>query len=201
MEKNEEYKPNSHKSKEEQPEEKRVIEPVVTGARTKNRSGLRKFTDVFVPDDVSNVKSYILFDVLVPAIKKAISDIVTNGVDMLLYGETRNKKNGGKASKIAYSSYFDRPSDDRLPSRRYMSSFTNVNIVVDSRRDAEDILKRMSEIIDTYEWASLADLYDLAGLDHNHTDNKYGWTSVANAQVKRGRDGWEIIMPKSMPID
>lgn len=56
------------------------------------KSEMQKFADVFISEDVNNVKSYIVMDVLVPAIKKAISDIVTNGIDMILYGETGKSK-------------------------------------------------------------------------------------------------------------
>ena len=71
----EEYKPNSHKSKEEQKNlvpEKRV-EKVISGTvKSKKKSEMQKFADVFISEDVNNVKSYIVMDVLVPAIKKAI---------------------------------------------------------------------------------------------------------------------------------
>lgn len=68
-----EYKSNSHKSKEEQKEtapEKRV-EKVVSGTvKPKKKGEMQKFADVFISEDVNNVKSYILLEVLVPAIKR-----------------------------------------------------------------------------------------------------------------------------------
>ena len=89
----EQYGPNSHKSKEAQKEgaasSDKKVEKVISGsAKPKKKGEMQKFADVFISEDVGNVKSYILMDVLVPAIKKAISDIVTNGIDMILYGET-----------------------------------------------------------------------------------------------------------------
>ena len=88
----EEYKSNSYKSKEqtEVPEEKKIQK--VANGKTRKKSELSKFANVFISEDVQNVKSYILMDVLVPAIKKAISDIVANGIDMLLYGESGRTK-------------------------------------------------------------------------------------------------------------
>lgn len=38
---------------------------------------------MFISEDAGNIKSYVVLDVLVPAIKKAIADIVTGGIDML----------------------------------------------------------------------------------------------------------------------
>ena len=78
-----EYKPNSHKSKAEKTEpttseEKRATKVISGKVKTKENNG-RKFAGMFVSEDAANVKSYVLLDVLVPAIKKAISDIVTDG--------------------------------------------------------------------------------------------------------------------------
>jgi len=100
----ENYPSNSHKAREEVAEKK--VEKVVSGkTSTKKKSGIRKLSDTFLSEDVSNVKSYIFSEVLLPAAKKLVSDIVTNGIDMLLYGEIKNKK--GNSSKVSYSRYYD----------------------------------------------------------------------------------------------
>lgn len=69
----EEYKPNSHKSKEEQqtaPPEKKVEKVVSGSVKSRKKSEIQKFADVFIQEDAQKVKSYILMDVLVPAVKK-----------------------------------------------------------------------------------------------------------------------------------
>ena len=82
----EDYKSNSDKARQEQQSEKKV-EAVITGAaKTRKKGEMQKFADVFIAEDANNVKSYILMEVIVPAVKKAISDIVTTGIDMILYG-------------------------------------------------------------------------------------------------------------------
>ena len=86
----EDYKSNSDKARQEQQSEKKV-EAVITGAaKTRKKGEMQKFADVFIAEDANNVKSYILMEVIVPAVKKAISDIVTTGIDMILYGEERH---------------------------------------------------------------------------------------------------------------
>lgn len=75
----EDYKSNSDKARQEQQSEKKV-EAVITGAaKTRKKGEMQKFADVFIAEDANNVKSYILMEVIVPAVKKAISDIVTKG--------------------------------------------------------------------------------------------------------------------------
>lgn len=114
----EQYGPNSHKSKEAQKEgaasSDKKVEKVISGsAKPKKKGEMQKFADVFISEDVGNVKSYILMDVLVPAIKKAISDIVTNGIDMILYGETGRTRKASSGTKVSYGKYYDREPDRR----------------------------------------------------------------------------------------
>ena len=66
-------------------EEKRA-EKVISGTAKTKKNEMRKLTDIFISEDVANVKNYILMDVLVPSIKKAIYDIVVNSLDMSLFG-------------------------------------------------------------------------------------------------------------------
>lgn len=201
-----EYKPNSHRSKAEEknlPAEKKV-EKVVSGKVTTKKNPGRKLKDTFISDEIHNVKDYIFLDVLIPAAKKAISDIVTNGIDMILYGETGHTKKKSGASTVSYRSYYDRRDDrDRYSSSsRSRVGYDFDDIVLESRAEAEEVIQRMDELIETYGIVSVADMYDLVGLTCNYTDNKYGWTNIRNAEAVRLRDGgWVIKMPKALPIE
>lgn len=196
----EDYKANSHRSKEEQKLPEKNVQPVVKGKVTKKKNNVRKLIDTFVSEDIQNVKSYVLMDVLVPAVKKAISDIVTNGIDMLLYSETgRTKKSN--ASTVSYRSYYDNRRDDRYSSSRTRTGYSYDDVILETRGEAEDVLTRMDELIDTYGSVSVADMYDLVGMSCNYTDNKYGWTNLRNAEPVRVRDGYLLKMPKATPID
>ncbi len=201
------YKSNSNKSKTEavkQAEEKRV-EKVVTGkVVTKKKSGFSKFAGEFISEDAKNIKSYVIGDVLIPAFKKAISDIITDGIDMILYGGNGRSRSGrSNADRVSYRSYYDdrRPSD-RLTTSRYSSnSYSYDDIILDSRGEAEEVLARMDELMDTYGLVRVADLKDLVGITGSYTDNKYGWTNIRNAEIVHVRDGWMIKMPRAVAID
>ena len=201
----EDYKPNSHKYRNEQKElPKKKVEKVVKGnVRVRKKTQASKFKDVFISEDVSNVKSYILMDVLIPAIKKAVSDIVTDGIDMILYGGSGGgSRKRSRSSKISYTNYYDRRDEERRHSdSRTRSGYGVDDIVLDTRGEAEDILQRMDELIDTYGIVSVADLYDLVGVSGNYTDNKYGWTNIRNAEPVRVRDGYMLRLPKAGPIN
>lgn len=201
------YKANSHKVREEQKSKevvKKDIQPVAK-AKTKKKSEVKKFADVFIAEDITSVKDYIVNDVLIPAAKKAISDIITNGVDMILYGEAKGRdrrRDGG--SRVSYTKYYERDRDrdrdyDRSRTRRSVYDYDD--IILDTRGEAEDVLNRMDDLIDAYGMVSVADLYDLVGISGNYTDNKYGWTNLRNAEVRRTRDGYLLKLPKALPFD
>lgn len=198
------YKPNSHKAKEEQkslPYERKKVEKVVTGkVKTKKKN---KLTDVFISEDAANVKSYIFMDVLVPAVKKAISDIVRDGIDMILYGDTHKRSsNSSGVSYVSYRSYSDRDRRDYGRSEpRTRTGYDYSDIILETRGEAEEVLTRMDELLDTYGIVSVADLYDLVGKTSNYTDNKYGWTNIRTAEPIRVRDGYMLKLPKAGPIN
>lgn len=202
----EDFKSNSNKSKERkrEAEDKKVEKAIVGTAKKRKKSEIRKFADVFVPEDVDGVKTYILMDVIIPAIKKTIVDVVSDGISMLMYGEHSSRGSSkSPASKISYNKYYDdRDRRESRPRPRANTSLDYEDIVFDSRGDAESVLSRMDELMEAYDVVSVGDLYELAGIStDNYTVNRYGWTNIRNADVVRIRDGYVIKMPKPMPLD
>lgn len=201
------YAPNSHKYKEEQknpvPTEKRVQKVVKDPARTRTNE-VRKLADIFISEDIANVKNYIFMDVLVPAIKKAIYDIVTNGIDMFLYGGTGKGKSSGSSSKISYSRYYDQKNSSGYRGSENVKSqngFEYDDIEFRNRGEAEAALQQMQDAIVRYGLVTVADLYDMAGLTAPYTSQKYGWISVSGVGVMRTRDGYVLKLPRAVPID
>lgn len=210
-----EYKGNSNRSKElreksTSTDEKRKLQKVVKGkVRTKKKSGTSRFMETFLTEDLNNVKSYVIGEVLIPAAKKALSDIVTNGIDMILYGEAgaSRRRESRSGSRVSYQRYYDEDRRDRRDrdrerySVRSRSGYNFDDIIFDTRGEAENVLIAMEQEIDNYGIVSVADLYELVGITGNYTDNKYGWTSLNTADVTRCRDGYMLRLPRALPID
>lgn len=176
------------------PEKK--IEAVAHSKGTRKRN---KFVNSVISEEAGNVKNYIIGDVLIPALKKAISDVVTNGIDMILYGETGHTKKSG-SSKISYMSYYDRDRGRERTNYR-SAGYDFDDLVFETRGEAEIVLDNLFEILDRYRVATVADLYDLAGSPGRYTDNKFGWTDLGRAEVVRIRDGYVIKLPRALAID
>lgn len=202
------YNPNSNnfinKDKTKEEPTKKKVEKVVSGnVKTKKRSEALKFADIFTSEDVNTVKNHIFSDVLVPSIKKMISDAIKTGIDMILYGDSDVSRTKSPASKISYAKYYNEPSYRSASEDRYSKreTYEYNNIVLETRGDAEAVLMALEDMINQYDIASVADLYDLVGIVGSYTDNKYGWTSVRSARIERVRDGYVIRMPKALPLD
>ena len=198
-----EYPDNSHSAREKSaaatPEKK--FEKVVTGTtKTKKKSEAHKLAGLFAPD---NIKSDILQDVIVPGIKRAIADIVS----ILLFGETGRIGGGSRkstSSTISYQRYYDDRRDDRRDySRpRALGGFEYDDIIFETRGDAELVLEQMDEALSQYNFVSVADLYDLAGVTcRGYTANKYGWADLRGSKIIRIREGYILQLPRTVQID
>ena len=198
-----EYQGNSHKSKEEASREVAPAKKVqqVAAGKPRRKNEVRKLADAFITEDVHSVKDYIIQEVLLPAAKKAISEMVSSGIDMLLYGEAKSKNRGRNESRVSYTKYYERERDYERGARTRSRGYDYDDIILDTRREAEEVLDRMQDLIDNYGMVSVADLYDLVGINGSYTDNKYGWTHLRSADVQRVRDGYLLKLPKALPFD
>ena len=198
--------PSNVKNPKQAPKPEKKVEKVVTGhATTKKKSELRKFADTFITEDAASVKSYILQDVIVPAAKRILDDVIVGSLRMFMYGE-RGRSSGGhtNASKVSYRSYYERENGrrDSAPSR-VRSGFDYDNISFETRGDAEAVLTEMEIIIEQFDMVSVADLYDLADVStSNYSANRYGWTNLSTAKIERDRDGGYFIrLPRALPLN
>lgn len=201
------YTPNSHKYKEQQnasPTEEKKVTKVVNGPVKTKRNDVRKLADIFISEDISNVKSYIFMDVLVPAIKKAIYDIVTNGIDMFLYGGSGKSRNNQPGAKVSYRNYYEQKNNGvyrASDNARQSNAFDYDDIVFNNRGEAEAALQQMKDIIARYGIVTVNDLYEMTPLSAPYTSQKYGWMDVSNVDIVRVRDGYILKLPRAVPID
>lgn len=200
----EEHKPNSNRYKESLKQSdtsltERKVEKVVQGtAQIKKKNGFGKLISSMMNEQVDDVKTYFLSEILLPAAKDLLSSVGHDFIN-LLFGKGR--RSSGSSSGLSY--WKPSKESDRSYIRRSTSSsvIDYDDISFDNRGDAEEIIFRMGEAVERYGYVTLSELYEMAGITCPHTYNNYGWTNVKNARVRRDRDGWIIDLPKPMPID
>lgn len=210
---------NAHK-KEEEPKEEikevKTVKKVITGTVVKRKKPLgKRFMETFISDDIVNVKSYIIHDILVPAAKDTVADIAQgimdafrSGLEVALFGEersSRNRKSGNRKEYVSYNSMSSRDKDKR-DDRRDISTKNRArhnfdDIIFNTRGEAEEVRSHLVDLIIDYGVASVADLYDLVGITGSFTDNKYGWEDLSTARISRSGGGYVIVLPKAILLD
>lgn len=188
--------------------EKKRVERVTSSDARRRKKPLRKqFKETFVAADTRSTFQYVLFDVLVPAAKDMIVEGGEAYLRRLILGDGRRR--GGTPSPAAgamgYVQYhrMSKPSpQSQRPtmSRQARARHDFDEIVLSSRSEAEEVLDRLYDLLSKFDNASVADLYELVGLESAHTDYKWGWTDLQGAGVTRIREGYLLDLPEPDPI-
>lgn len=172
--------------------------------RSKERN--EKKDRAFFKESAKDVGRYLVWDVLIPAFKDLVADIVKKGIDVALFGEESSSRNSNKRldnpSYISYGNYSKHRDRERRNGRRHEDQAIRghgkqvEDPWFESESKALDVRDQMVEIVDRYDMAFVADLYDLMDEPALHTDYKFGWYEFGDANVRRVRDGFVIDLPR-----
>lgn len=205
---------NSQRPRAVRDETPKKVEKIIQGEAVRRKKPLRKrIAETFVGGDARSVWSYVAIDVLIPAAKDAIADAFSQGIEKMLFGEARSvgRRTGRRPndSYIAYNRYnpsssnrMADPRDRDKPqmSRRARANFDFDEIILPTRVEAEEVIDRMFDLVSKYDMVTVADLYDLVGIQGSYTDEKYGWEDIRGAGVTRVTNGYLLDIPRPEPI-
>lgn len=189
------YPGNSYKSKSEPIKPSKVIKGNVV---RKKKSFGKKLADVFISEDIDDVKGYILYEVLIPSIKTALADAISGGADMLLGTSTFRKRLSKDGKQTNYGTFYKgntTMSSSRTTSS-YRTGYSYDDIILETRGEAQDVLNTLVDYIDQYGAVRLSDLQEMVGTTGQFTDTYWGWTNLASATVRKVREGWLLDLPK-----
>ena len=202
--------------------EDRKLEPIVDGKEVE-KSKLEKALGLFLAEDISTISGSIKDDYIKPRLKSFGKSIVRIGkeflvssligcIEMLILGKTSRLDTNVEVKKTNYLRFYDSlPS----PSSAYISSQTSATaqaekdpttgvkiIQIQNFGKAEEVREALREIIATYssKTATVADYYQLVGIEPSKTDFSWGWTDLSKAQIVRCKDGWVIEFPRPKPV-
>lgn len=196
-----------------EPEKKvtRVVEGEVI--RRKKPLG-KRFKELLLGGDSRSVGEYVFMDVLVPAIRDMISDAATTSIERMVYGgdvrphHRRPSQRGGGLGNVRYDRIGapvgrrEDPRDrGRDLSRRARATHDFDEVILPTRVEADEVLTSMFDLLDKYEVATVADLYQLVGVTSKYTDDKWGWTDLRGSGVTRTRGGGYLLdLPEPEPL-
>lgn len=192
------------------------VEKVVKGVVKRQKPSLgKRMAETLALDDTKNVKNYIVHDVLIPAAKSMICDIVGWGgfAEMILFsGGRRGRGPGstirrdGDTSRVNYGSisrdpYRNSRDQQKESVVRMRGRFDFDDLIIPTRGEAEEVLSKLFDLTVEYGQATVADLYDACDLPTEFTDNKWGWIDLRGVEPKRVRDGYILTLPKPITLD
>ena len=76
-------------------------------------------------------------------------------------------------------------------------------IILETRKDAEDLLSAVEDVFEMYGLVTVADLRDLCSVTSSYEDNLIGWKdsdSIARAYITRDKYGYKLIFPKPVSL-
>jgi hypothetical protein len=200
---------NSQKSKAPEPvEQAPTIAPIISGTAVERKEPLRKkFLQAYAGDSAQSVGQYLVMDVIVPGTKNIIADLVTQGINRLLFGGSRPVQQGVRSNVGgSYGKFFNgggqsQQQNTQQPQVHQVQQTGGFGeIILQTRSDAELVIDALRELIEAYGNAKVANLYALVGKSGDFTDQSIGWTNLSRAGVIQIREGYLLDLPKPVVL-
>lgn len=201
---------NSHKSRtpdgsdttEREPVEKMVEGRVIS----RKPPWYKRVGRNFIAEDAGHVGEYILMDVVVPATKNLILDMISQTTERVLFGTTRGRVRrsplgASLREQVNYGRYSEREVRRPIMSREARARHDFNEIVLEHRDEAFDALEFLVARIARYGSATVADLYDSVGVTSGHADRNWGWTDLNTADIRQVPGGFLLDLPGPEPIN
>lgn len=163
---------------------------ITGGVKTRRGGGLAR--------EVRNIGNSLFAEIVMPAIKSAVVDFFSNGVNMMMFGSDSQPRRGQPRSyNKQYRERRRSGGRQRSPNRRIeRTQEVFEDIFFDRRDDAQLVLGRMMELVADYGQASIGDLYSLVGLASNITHEGWGWDDLSRVRVHYSSEGYVVDFPE-----
>lgn len=197
------------------PEKIEREKPVLGKVIRRKKSFGRRVKETFLGGETDGVFSYLVKEVIVPAIQNIVIDVVTQGVERAFTGDSSprtrsSSQSGPRRTHVSYDKSSSGPirggsSASRRLAGRSRSAVDIGEIVLSTKPEAIWVLEQLEAIIEQYGAASVANLNDVLeqSSDTEFTDHKFGWRDLDDADIRRDRQGqgWLLILPdvESLP--
>lgn len=181
------------------------IRPVT--AKPKKKKFGQKLKEAMFSEDIGNgsVTEYVFFKILVPSVKRILADMANTAINMALGLDPKTRTISANTHQANASNYRDRNyarSGGDIPGYRRRTAVSELEWDEDT---AKDIFNQMSDLIDRYGTCSISDAYSIMNMPQmiRTTDNNWGWTSMAHADVVPVdplRERWIVDLPEARPL-
>ena len=169
---------------------------VLDGVKPEKKTLMKRIADAFIAVDAKDIKTYLIFDVLIPGLKRGAEDLL----HMALYNDKKTdrvtrSRGESRIRRLEYSSIRPaRDDDDVMLSRRTLAGDTD--LVFPTRDKAEEALDMVAERIHATGFATLKYYYTITRQETEWSQSKWGWRSMDGATIVQCRGGYLLKMPR-----
>lgn len=208
--------------KDETPKvEEKKIEKIVKGEVIQRPKGiLHKAKTLFLTGSFKSSMGHVVSDVIIPELQNLLFNSINMYAEKQIFGDSIRSRQMPQESRIRYNRPVNRttsnpwsrgpivdPRDmEIIEARAYDTALRRPhratslrdfdNIIVRSKAEADEIVENMFNCIEKYQVVSLADYKDMLGLETTPIDNKWGWYSLHNTEIRPVREGFLIDLPR-----
>lgn len=184
-----------------------ISKPTISNATVKKPSFLGELIKYGMKEEVEP-RAKELFRNLITGSIDMTCNTLTKMVDKAVYPDGDGPKRvtkGGTVSeyhpKVNYSTSVYSSDGKKKESINTRSSIDVNYIWVETEQQAKDIVSTLIELIDNYNKAKVADLYEMVKVTPNFTDYKYGWTEKERNEIGYCRDKGLFLISVPKPVD
>lgn len=195
------------------------LKPVAKAKPAKRNLLDRLVTGLIGPNGIPGVARHVKDDVIIPSLRDLAGDAIRSAGDTIAgryFGEGRSRQTGYRGGYASGPSYnktnYNQPAKKygngvyQPPAKNYGASYTSDtielergmtvdNFIIDTRADAQNVLDGLRDHILTFGMVTVADYYDLIGVEPKYTDNNFGWDDLQSVRVQPTRGGFILLLP------
>lgn len=182
-----------------------------THVAERKKSMAKKFAEVFIEEDINEVKRAVFEDTIKPGIKRIIFDMVTGALNGILFGSTGTTDifTGRGNKPYDYTQHSKSKSTPNRPtfSRGYGDFDAFRDYTFDSKSYAESILRTLYEYVVSDGYVTLFDYYKEIEVRTEYTDKDWGWSEEDLRFVKPklvwvdGAQRWALNLPRPRALN
>lgn len=183
---------------------KKVQGPVASGAKLVKRPATKRFMDFVFAESPKEMSKKVGRDVIVPQLKQGLQAAILAFTNGMFWGGGQNPGQAFMQGTVlrpgmtAYNQVSQNMGGMGMASQAVVNRQAGnyQDITFPTMQMAEAVLGNLYELFNQYRMVSVGDLYELAGIKGEISDNAFGWTSLEGARITAQGAGFLLSLPR-----
>ena len=206
-------------------EDKKKLDPVIDGGATVHKKSKGKAAvESFLGEEIEEVKNHIVYDMIIPSTKDAMSnmfgsivdffnDMIHEFIDSIFFGSSETPRSSSSQTYVSYQGYYNKgKTRTSRPARQVSTSskrhtIDEVEFESDEKETALEkatkVYLEMIDRIERYNEVSVAEFFDMAHITLDWVEEQekdaWGWKDPSAIGKPRRRRG-KYIIPLPRPV-